>query len=62
MLNTASGSPSPESGRTYLFEGIYILLLLNILKIYKSYKTNNIIQWLKINITVIELKSVVIML
>lgn len=22
LLNTASGSPSPESGRTYLFEGI----------------------------------------
>lgn len=24
LLNTASGSPSPDSGRTYLFEGIVI--------------------------------------
>lgn len=38
-MNTASGSPSPDSGRTYLFEGIKIILenVNNIIPVYKMF-------------------------
>jgi len=45
-LNTTSASPSPDSGRTYLFEGIYIYILIY----YYTLKILINVKWLKIKL------------